>query len=61
MACTAIEVNYKEVVNMSQHPEERSKKTNGKSKSSDSEAGENGKRSAGKIEKKGGKSTSGRK
>lgn len=41
---------------MSQHPEERSKNTNGKSKSSGSEAGKSGKEDAGQVEKKGGKS-----
>ncbi|MDO8343334.1 MAG: hypothetical protein Q7T48_09070 [Cellvibrio sp.] len=46
---------------MSQHPEDRSKKTSGKSKSSDSDAGKSGKGSASEVEKKGGKSTSGRK
>lgn len=57
MACTTHNVNYKEVFTMSQHPEERSKNTNGKSKSSDSDAGKNGKGNAGQVEKKGGKST----
>ena len=41
---------------MSQHPEERSKNNNGKSKSSGSEAGKSGKEDAGQVEKKGGKS-----
>ena len=46
---------------MSQHPEERSKKTSGKSKSSDSDTAKSGKGNASEVEKKGGKSTPGRK
>lgn len=46
---------------MSQHPEERSKKSTGKSKSSDSDTSKNGKGNVGETEKKGGKTTSGRK
>lgn len=61
MTGTTHRVNYSEVINMSQHPEERSKNTNGKSKSSGSDAGKSGKGDAGQIEKKGGKSTSGSK
>ena len=57
MTGTTHRVNYSVVINMSQHPEERSKNTKGKSKSSGSDAGKSGKGDAGQVEKKGGKST----
>jgi hypothetical protein len=42
---------------MSQHPEERSKKSSGKSKSSDADTAKSGKGNTSEVEKKGGKST----
>jgi hypothetical protein len=57
MTCITHKVIYREGFNMSQHPEERSKNTSGKSKSSGSDAGKSSKGDAGQVEKKGGKST----